>query len=144
MRLGGKAVYDTDLDITWLADANAGAGSKFDNGDSTTDGRMDLNNANAWAASINIEGVTGWRLPTAFNSDGSGICDGFDCTGSEMGHMFYIELSGIAHNSILTSSDPDLSLFLNIQGTGVVDPYWSSTIFVPRDERIYVLYGACR
>ena len=128
VRLGGKAVYDTDLNITWLTNANAGAGSKFDNGTSTTDGLMDWHNANAWAESINIEGISGWRLPTALNSDGS-ICGGFNCTGSEMGHLFYIELSGTAHNSILTSSDPDLSLFSNIQGTGIIYPYWLSTIY---------------
>jgi len=34
-RLGGAAVYDDDLDVTWLADANAGAGSSFVNGFST-------------------------------------------------------------------------------------------------------------
>ncbi len=90
VRLGGKAVYDIDLDITWLADANAGAGSEYDNGISATDGYMNWYDANAWAASINIEGVTGWRLPTAFNSDGSSICYGFDCTDSEMGHLFYV------------------------------------------------------
>ena len=32
--LSGQAVYDTDLDITWLADANANVGSAFD--DSTS------------------------------------------------------------------------------------------------------------
>ena len=41
------AYYDTVLDITWLADWNAGAGSSLDNGGSTTDGRMTWNNANA-------------------------------------------------------------------------------------------------
>jgi hypothetical protein len=57
-------VYDTDLDITWLADANAGVGSTFDNGGSTTDGRMTWVNANAWAASLTVGGFSDWRLPS--------------------------------------------------------------------------------
>ena len=44
-----KYVYDTVLDLTWLADWNAGAGSSFDNGSDTTDGGMTWANANAWA-----------------------------------------------------------------------------------------------
>jgi len=58
-RLGGTAVYDTDLDITWLADANA-------------NGLMTWANANTWAANLMVGGFTDWRLPTALNSDGSG------------------------------------------------------------------------
>ena len=52
--LGGIAVYDTDQDITWLANANAGAGSSFDDGSNTSDGRMSWSNANDWAASLDI------------------------------------------------------------------------------------------
>lgn len=126
-RLGGLAYYDTDLDITWLADANAGAGSSFDDGFATTDGLMTWANANAWAASLNVGGVTGWRLPTSLNSDGSGPCSGFNCTDSEMGHLFYNELGGATGSSILTSGDPDLALFSNIQPNG----YWSGTEHAP-------------
>jgi len=120
--LGGQAVYDTDLDITWLADANVAAGSAFDDGVSTTDGAMTWVNANAWAASLTVGGLTGWRLPSALNQNGSGPCDPFNCTDSEMGHLFYNELGGTLGNSILTSSDPDLALFSNVQF-----PYWSDT-----------------
>ncbi|HMU63228.1 MAG TPA: hypothetical protein PKD35_00935 [Nitrosomonas sp.] len=62
-RLGGQAYYDPNLNITWLANANAGAGSSFDDGVNTTDGRMTWTSANAWTASLNIGGITGWRLP---------------------------------------------------------------------------------
>ena len=41
-RLGGLAYYDDVADLTWLADANAGAGSVYDNGVSTTDGLMPM------------------------------------------------------------------------------------------------------
>lgn len=35
-----RLIYDDDRNITWLGDANFGAGSAFDNGSSTTDGLM--------------------------------------------------------------------------------------------------------
>ncbi|MBA3588920.1 hypothetical protein [Methylibium sp.] len=52
------------LDLTWLTDANAGAGSSFDDGLSNSDGRMSWTSANAWAAALVVDGVAGWRLPT--------------------------------------------------------------------------------
>lgn len=125
--LGGKAVYDSDLNITWLADANAGAGSAFDDGLITNDGRMRQGNASAWAASLNVDGITGWRLPTTLHPDATCFTasdsTGGDCTGSEMGHLFYNELGGTENNSILTSGDPDLALFSNLQSFR----YWSAT-----------------
>ena len=74
-RLGGLVVYDTDLNITWLANARAAAGSGFDDGFSTTDGRLTWDNANAWIASLSIDNVIGWRLPEV----------------NEMEHLFHVE-----------------------------------------------------
>lgn len=109
-RLGGLAYYDDVADLTWLADANAGAGSIYDDLQilphgtfgTTTDGLMSWASANAWAASLNVEGVTGWRLPDTLQPDAS--CDtqdsngsyGYNCTGSEMGNLFYNVLGGVA------------------------------------------------
>jgi hypothetical protein len=42
-----EAYYDTLLDITWLADVNTGAGTIYDDGGLTTDGRMSWLNASA-------------------------------------------------------------------------------------------------
>ena len=117
-RLDGQAVYDTDLKITWLANANAGAGSAFDDGVFSYDGYMSWENANAWAARLEVGGFTDWRLPTTLHPDAScstvSTSTGNDCIGSEMGHL-YKELGGTDNNSILTSGDPDLALFSNIQ-----------------------------
>ena len=127
--LGGqiRLIYDQDIDVTWLGDANFGAGSAFDDGPSliTTDGRMTEASANNWAASLTIGGFTDWRLPTADPS--CGIV--FNCTDSEMGHLFYDELGGTAESSssILTTGDPDLALFTNVQNK----TYWSGTKFLP-------------
>jgi len=100
--LGGTMhlIYDNDLDITWLEDANFGAGSPFDDGTSNTDGRMTWQNAVNWARSLTVGGFTDWRLPTTTQPDPS--CNnqtgtvppqdyGFGCTGSEMGHLSNVE-----------------------------------------------------
>jgi hypothetical protein len=114
------AYYDPNLDITWLADANAGAGSAFDDELSTTDGVMTWANANAWAASLTLGGMSDWRLPTTLNLDST--CDspvnstGFNCTGSEMGYLYYEEgITGAAPGP-----------FSNLQSS----LYWSGTEFV--------------
>lgn len=108
---GGGMVYDTDFDLTWLADANYAQTSGYD-----ADGRMDWNTANAWANNLVYSGYDDWRLPTALNHDGTDPCMGFICGGSEMGHLF---IFGV----------PNLTLFFqNIQTSTA---YWSGTEFAP-------------
>lgn len=119
-----EAYYDDDRGITWLANANV-------------NGLMNWDDANAWAANLSFtDGVNtydNWRLPTTFQPDAScrgqsgGISFDHNCTGSEMGHLFYSELGGVAGQSILSSSDPDLSKFTNLQAYY----YWSATEFAP-------------
>ena len=126
MDRGGGLIYDTDLNITWLADADyartqflASAGALGD-----ANGRMTWSAANAWAAGLSYGGYTDWRLPSALNADGSGPCVGVNCTGSEMGHLFYIELGATANNSILSGTNTaNLALFTNVQS----NIYWSGT-----------------
>ena len=148
-RLGGQAVYDSDLDITWIANANLAITNQFglslsgavnDDTPNTigSTGRMTWNNAQAWIAGMNAANYLGfndWRLPTTSSIDPScsnqdtdfGYSDGDNCTGSEMGHLFYNELGGSAGQSIATSGDPDLALFSNIQTSlPANNPYWSS------------------
>jgi hypothetical protein len=138
-----EAYYDTDLNITWLADANYGAGSSYDDiaGSSydgvgsisytTTDGRMSWGNAMAWVANLSFtDGVSvydNWRLPITPRPDA--VCGepfGFGCAGSDMGHLFYSELGGTAGQSILTSADPDLAKFSNIKDYR----YWSGSEYL--------------
>ena len=114
-----EAYYDTDLNITWLANANM-------------NGKMDWATATTWAASLSFtDGVNvygNWRLPTTLTPDAScgGTSDpdtGYNCTGSELGHLFYSELGGIVGLSIWLSADPDLVKFTNIQSY----VYWSGS-----------------
>ncbi|MEW6715430.1 MAG: hypothetical protein AB1306_10120 [Nitrospirota bacterium] len=80
--LGNQLIYDNDRDITWY--------------DFTAGGYTAWSAMNNWASGLSVDfGGTiydDWRLPSAMNQDGTGPCSGYNCTGSEMGHLFYTEL----------------------------------------------------
>ena len=144
-RSGGSMIYDTDLDITWVTDANlfktqiANDASLVDaiinNVGSVADSYSGSHNltasdfafasyglatwwgAQAWAANLSYGGYSDWRLPT---TPGTATSD-FNQSGSELGHLFYTELGGTALNSIITNHNDNNKLFSNIQA-GV---YWS-------------------
>ena len=125
---GGGLIYDSDLNITWLADANYARTSGYD-----ADGLMTWSAAMIWAGNLSYGGYTDWRLPTTVQPDATcsiqsgGDSTGYNCTGSEMGHLFYNELGGTAGSSILSSTDPDRALFMNVQSYS----YRSGTVYAP-------------
>jgi hypothetical protein len=112
--------YDPNLNITWLRDWNV-------------NGAHDWPTQSAWAASLTYFGG-GWRLPNTAQPDptcsspfdpGGGFptqYEGFDCTGSEMGYLFYNEL-GNGDFYALTNTGP----FLNMQP----DVYFSNLPYAP-------------
>ena len=104
-------MYDTDLNITWLANANA-------------NGAMNWTAANTWAAGLTVGGFTGWRLPTADPACGPNN----NCVNSELGHLYYTEL-GVTQGNAITSSSASsyLALFTNVQNS----IYWSGTEYAP-------------
>ena len=114
-RLGGKAIYDNVANLTWLQDANYAKTSGYD-----ADGRLNWVQANAWAGSLNIDGVTGWRLP------GGTMAYGTNQTASEMGNLFYNVLGGTANTDIATTHNANYNLFKNVQS----NLYWSGVEFV--------------
>ncbi len=121
-----EAYYDTALDITWLADTTAA-------------GYRGWADANTWAAGLDVNGVTGWRLPTlspvngtSFNqtqsadgttdrgyaattTDGTdgGWRDGSGTAVSEMGHMYYVTLGNLG------ACDPTLPYCTGQSGSGL-------------------------
>ena len=109
-RLGGLAYYDPNLEITWVQDANI-------------NGMMDWYTATIWASSLDIGGVTGWRLPN-MDRDGNGVVvDGRPVSGSsepcddnEYGFIYW-------ENGITSDSQ---SAFVNVQP----DFYWSGTEYL--------------
>jgi hypothetical protein len=94
------AFYDTDLDITWLRNANV-------------NGPMDWAAAVAWADGYSFGGYSDWRLPA------SDTCVNFNCTGSEMGHLWYVELGNSV--GIVTNTGE----FENLKASN----YWSGREF---------------
>ena len=140
-RLGGQVVYDTDLDVTWLADANLAASNTFNvPGIDPVDGRMNWNTANVWISRMNLNNYlnfNGWRLPATLFPDPS--CDGsttpgspgLNCSGSELGHLFYTEFGATGGTSVLDTGDStELDKFNNLQ-LDQVDAmnFWSGTEF---------------
>ena len=133
---GGGLIFDSDRNITWLADANYGAGSAQDDGFSSTDGAMTWQSAVTWAANLSyfdsVRNVTytDWRLPaTPPPPDNS--CSipqpafGTGCTASELGHMYKFELGGTVTNPATPTGAPPPGPFTNLQADG----YWSGTSF---------------
>jgi hypothetical protein len=87
---GGGLIYDTDRNITWYV-PNLGP--------------MTWSQAVSWVAGLsvsnaNVDNVKGWRLPSALNQDGAGLCDGYNCSESEMGHLYYTELGNTAQERL--------------------------------------------
>ena len=132
-------IYDVDLGMLWLKDANY----IFTSGwaaDHTTwgDGQTTWAEATAWIDYLNASQYLGhntWRLPSGLNQDGSGPSgvhgngspsgDGYDGSDSEMGRLYYLE--GIT----LESQAP----FTNIS---VIHPYWTSTEYPPDPSRVAI------
>ena len=81
---GRGLLYDVERDLTWLQDTNYAKTVGH-----SVDGQMTWNDAKAWVAHLNYRGITGWRLPTALNQDGSGPCIGDNCRDSELGHLVF-------------------------------------------------------
>lgn len=127
-------LYDTTLNVTWLADANLAATEDFGVRFIDPTGYTDADSALKWIGAMNATdylGFDNWRLPTTLQPDpscsrqnglGSG---GLNCSGGEMGHLFYNELGGVANQDIATTHNSNFSLFKNFQSQGFV--YWSGT-----------------
>lgn len=147
---GGGLIYDTDLNVTWLQDANYAQTSGYD-----ADGWMTWNQATTWAENLSyfdsVRNVTytDWRLPTTTDTGTSGCnfaYSGTDCgdnvdpTSSEMAHLYFIELGNLSHftttgansGAYVGGSNPNSTLdnvgpFTNFQ-SGL---YWSGTEYAP-------------
>lgn len=115
-----QAYYDTEANLTWLADANYAMSSGYD-----ADGLIYQFQANTLAKNLIIDGISGWRLPEKMaltaNCD-TQIVHYYNCSDSEMGNLFYNVLGGVAGNSIHDVHNSNYHLFSNIQN----NYYWSS------------------
>ena len=128
-RAGGLAVYDTDLDITWLSDFGLFLPAQ---GFASTTGP--LFRAFQYVDALNlleVAGVSNWRVPTGDPTCPQG------CASSEMGHLFYDELGGTLNQAILTSGDPDLALFSNFELPDEGQGFWTSTLASATQNHVY-------
>jgi thrombospondin type 3 repeat protein len=122
-------VYDDDLDVTWLLEA----GSR---------GEMTYADAQAYAQELNagaFAGGTNWRLPRT-DLTGAGCsgqyAEGYGCTGSELGHMNYVELGNVAGappDGGLTNRGPFVDLS--------ADVYWSETLDASGDAFVFNFFN---
>ncbi|MEO7387381.1 MAG: PEP-CTERM sorting domain-containing protein [Gammaproteobacteria bacterium] len=147
-----EAYYDTVLNITWLANANFAQTSGFD-----ADGLMVWATANSWATGLNINGITGWRLPTVSPVDGTTADDATfsnigtedeghnisapgtlfaGSTASELAHLFY---NTLGDKSVCNPATSTTSQCISQPGSGLTNTalfanlvagrYWSSTTY---------------
>ena len=100
---GNDLIYDTDRNITWY-NPNVSA--------------MSWDQAMAWAEGLTVGGATGWRLPTAYNQDGSYPLYEYNVIGSELGHLYYVELGNAAYGPLINTGP-----LTNLQAGS----YWSSS-----------------
>jgi hypothetical protein len=157
-------VYDTVLNVTWLANFNAGAGSSFDDGFSG-DGAMTWASALRWADNLSTGGFTDWRLPSVspingttyqYNFANNGSTDyGYAKTGtgwglaSEWAHLYYVTLGNLGH---CTPNDAAPISCLEQSGSGLSNTgpfsrmqlmyYWTGTEYFEPSSGLAWYFGA--
>jgi len=88
---GSGLIYDDDLNITWLQDANLSGVT------------MTWLVAASWADSLVFQGFDDWRLPVSDSS-----CTGNSCTESELGHIFYNEATTSDSSGLFQNVKPSI------------------------------------
>lgn len=133
---GNGLIYDTNLDITWMQDVNYASTVGWP---SSNNGKMSHQSALSFVDQIVFEGFDNWRLPTTPILDSScnenfisSFDHGFNCSGSELGHLFYQELSNLGADDV--NGNPQVGFgFVNtgpfINFPDGVDSYWASNLF---------------
>jgi len=140
---GGGMIYDSTLNLTWLADVNyaktsgyaaAHAGGSTSNGTYIEPGgQMGWHAAQTWADGLVYGGFEDWRLPTINPNDSSCTSLGaYGCSGGEISHLFVVDLGEKAFEPVYqqTGDTPqqiaNQALFLNLgkDGNGVLT-FWT-------------------
>lgn len=147
------AYYDTSLNITWLADAYAdGPPAGFPAGRPI----RFWSEAHEWTYNLNVDGITGWRLPTVINDPSALTLGGRSCADpastmgslcgfnsdpsqSELAHMFYVTLG----NQALVSTSGEGQPGGGLSNTGPFsdlrpDWYWTETRANPVGKYVWM------
>lgn len=138
----GQTVYDTDLNITWLSNANLAATNTFGVSGIQANGSMTWDTAQSLITAMNAANYLGyndWRLPSTTDTGTPGCnysTNGTDCgynsIGSEMAHLYYNELGNKGFYNTLGVVQAGYGLvntgpFTNFKS----DAYWSGTEYAP-------------
>lgn len=141
---GNGLIYDSDLDVTWLQDANYAETSGY-----AYSGAMNWDTALVWADQLVYAGFTEWRLPELLPIDGNGTYNmnwsrngstdqGYNIsapgsaypgsTASEMAYLYYNSLGKIGAFDVTGSANADYGVdpsdpFYNVETSRA---YWSS------------------
>jgi PEP-CTERM motif-containing protein len=130
------AFYDTTLNVTWLADANVAETQGY-RGEGGYPYRFGVQPNSSFIGSLDIYGVTGWRLPQVFDTSyapascAGRIQPGFGCSfkpdagSSELASLFYTTL-GNAQGSFANTGN-----FSNVQNGAY---YFDGMYTGPRDS----------
>jgi hypothetical protein len=132
----GLTVYDTQIHVYWLANANLPATEKLAVDGINADGSMDYATALAWVGALNaMNGGTGylghnnWTLPTTPLNDstchatGPNGNFGFGCEHSAMGSLYNISLAYSYPDTVVPMPHYVTGPFVNFQPY----LYWSDT-----------------
>lgn len=107
---GNGTIYDPDLALIWLQDANYAKTTGYTLGllPPRSDGRMTYAQATDWVSGLAFAGFEDWYLPTQ----------------AQMEHLHFIELGNLIYSAPgYVPGDGDQTPFVNISGSH----YWSST-----------------
>jgi hypothetical protein len=133
----GQTVYDPNLKVTWLADANLPGKQTFGVSNINRNGSMDYETALQWVAAMNALdhgagylGHNNWQLPTTPVQDNScarrgrhGESFGFNCSGSALGSLYYSSLGLRQPNTAVRISANKVGPFNDFQPY----LYWSGS-----------------
>jgi hypothetical protein len=138
----GQTVYDPNLKVTWIADANLAAKQTFGVSGINKSGSMDYATALRWVDAMNKAdngagylGHNNWQLPTAPSKDAScartgrhGESFGFHCSGSALGSLYYGSLGVREPNTAVRMPANKVGPFIDFQpylywsGSAAADP----------------------
>jgi hypothetical protein len=134
---GGQTVFDSRLNVTWLADANLAAKQSFGVPGINKTGSMDYATAIRWVIAMNefdhgagYLGHNNWQLPTTPAVDAScartgrhGESFGFNCSGSALGSLYYVSFGLREPDSAIQALMNRVGPFRNFQPY----LYWSKS-----------------
>jgi hypothetical protein len=141
---GAEAYYDTELRITWLADAFQARTSGYRVGPNYSAGAALIwPHAVEWADNLTLYGITDWRLPKSFDMGSPGCVrtnSGGECgynvnpNSSELAHMFHVTLGNVSY----LNSQGVLAAGRNLKNSASFSNlyssyYWSETSVDSRD-----------